>query len=210
MKEASRGEGTQVRHSNAFRSTPRVKPCGRQLGDRATTGQEPPCLPRTTRKRPWHSRGFLAAMSRDHHWYGFRSRSSGFHFRKSRECSWLPHPLPERSLHSLDGIRSRVKGDKGTEWGPAVKVLPSYFGRCDTLISLRENAIGKEPGSSYLQKRLAFSRAGAHLFARDGEGVIHVWDLRRIRQGWPSWNSTGTPRRCLLPPPRAPGLRSGS
>ena len=28
------------------------------------------------------------------------------------------------------GRRSQGEGDKGTEWCPAVKMLPSYFGRC--------------------------------------------------------------------------------
>src|SRR5262249_51127301 len=62
---------------------------------------------------------------------------------------------------AVRGTRSRVEGDKGTEWGPAVNVLLSYLGRCDPLFSLRENAIAKEPGLSYLERWRCVSRLGA-------------------------------------------------
>ena len=38
---------------------------------------------------------------------------------------------PGLSAGSRPGYPFSGEGDKGTEWCPAVKVLPSYFGRCD-------------------------------------------------------------------------------
>ena len=55
--------------------------------------------------------------------------------------AWLVVPRPDlatlgRLLGLMQRTRSRVEGDKGTECGaPAVKVLTSYFGRCNDRVA---------------------------------------------------------------------------
>jgi WD40 repeat protein/tetratricopeptide (TPR) repeat protein len=139
----------------------------------------------------------LVKFSPDGGWLGTRSEAGGT--RLWRSPTWEEGPLlddaPRSFAFAPDG-RTVAVGQEG-----GVRLCVTESGRPLCRLETREQTVF-EP--------LAFSRDGARLYARDGEGYVHVWDLRQIRRGLAElgldWDAPPLPVRAAGASPR-PSLR---